>query len=246
MATKERWIKAQEYERGYWERFAESITDGSYEQLGFYEWRANQLSDRLRALGEEGLSRGDARILEMGSGPVGVVGFLPGTQRVAVDPLNEMYAEIPKLIELRDPSVDYLAIPGESLPFDDNWFDLIVMENCIDHVRDMDAVMVELHRVLAPGGILYMTVNARSPLGFWVHRVLASTALDPGHPHTFTSRRFRRMIVNHGFELIDYQEASRVEAWLNHLRSPAWKHRVKALLGVAEHVLSAIGRKAPA
>jgi SAM-dependent methyltransferase len=243
MATRERWLKAQEYERGYWEAMAQKIAEDSYEQLGFYEWRAGQLSERLKRLGEGRLLDGTARILEMGSGPVGVLGFLPGQQRIAVDPLNNFYAENEKLVALRNPEVEYLALPAEELGLEEGSFDLVIMENCIDHVRDVDAVMRAIRRVLVPGGTLYLTVNARSSVGSLVHRVLARAVLDPGHPHTFTSRRFRRMIVAHGFEMREFEEASRFHAWLDHLRSPILRHRAKALLGVAEHLLSAVARK---
>jgi SAM-dependent methyltransferase len=243
MATEERWRKAQEYERGYWESVASSITEDPHEQLGFYEWRAGQLSIRLQRLGRASLLDGTARILELGSGPVGVVGSLPGARRVAVDPLNGVYADNPRLVELREPSVEYLDVPGEDLPFEVESFDLVIMENCIDHVRDVDAVMGEIRRVLRPGGVLYLTVNARSPVGYLVHRLLARAVLDPGHPHTFTSRRFRKMIVRHRFEVVDFEEASRFRAWLEHLRSPMWRHRLKAVLGVAEHLLSAVAIK---
>jgi SAM-dependent methyltransferase len=243
VATEERWRKAQEYERGYWERVASAITDDPREQLGFYEWRAGQLTLRLERLGHAGLLDGTSRILELGSGPVGVVGSLPGSRRVAVDPLNRVYGENPRLAELRDPSVEYQDVPGEALPFEAGSFDLVIMENCIDHVRDVDAVMVGIRRVLVPGGVLYLTVNARSAMGYVVHRLLARAALDPGHPHTFTARRFRKMIARHGFVMEEFEEASRSRAWLEHLRSPLWRHRLKAVLGVAEHLLSAVATK---
>jgi SAM-dependent methyltransferase len=243
MTTKERWLRAQEYERGYWEGIGQEIGEDPHEQLGFYEWRAGQLAGWLERLGRADLLDGSRRLLELGGGPVGIIGSLAGRRRVAVDPLNSVYAENPRLVALRDPEVEYLAMPGETLPFEPRSFDLVIMENCIDHVRDVDAVMREIRRVLVPGGVLYLTVNARSPVGYLVHRVLARAALDPGHPHTFTSRRFRNLIVRHGFELLDFDEASRFKAWLDHLRSPALKHRVKALLGVAEHLLSAVAIK---
>jgi SAM-dependent methyltransferase len=175
--------------------------------------------------------------------PVGVLGFLPARQRIAVDPLNGFYAENQKLVELRNPAVEYLTLAAEDLAFEDASFDLVIMENCIDHVQDVGSVMREIQRVLTPGGILYLTVNARSSIGYMVHRVLARAALDPGHPHTFTAGRFRRMILAYEFELLEFEEASRFQAWVDHLRSPTLRHRAKALLGVAEHLLSAVARK---
>jgi hypothetical protein len=128
--------------------------------IDFYEWRAGELTKRLRGLGEDGLLSGQARIVEMGSGPVGVLGFLPGSRRVAVDPLNGFYASNARLTELRNPEIEYVEAPGEAVPLPSGEWDLVIMENCIDHVQDVDAVMKEIDRLLGPRGLLYLTVNA--------------------------------------------------------------------------------------
>lgn len=52
-----------------------------------------------------------------------------------------------------------VLIPNESLPFDDNFFDLIVSDYVFEHVEDPAKVASELRRVLKPGG----WVLARTP-----------------------------------------------------------------------------------
>lgn len=245
MISQERWKRAQAYEQGYWQGVAKNAADGSYEQIAFYEWRADQLSRRLRAVGVESLLDGSGRVLEMGSGPVGVVGFLPASEKVAVDPLNEYYESNPHLTELRQPEVRYITSPGERVPLESASYDLVIMENCIDHVHDVGAVMGEIRRLLVDGGILYVTVNARSRWGYWVHRALARLSLDPGHPHTFTKRRFAWMIRSHGFETLQLEAASWKAAWVEDLRSGQRRGILKGLLFVSEHLLSVVARKTP-
>ena len=46
--------------------------------------------------------------------------------------------------------------PLEELPFADNYFDLGVMINVLDHVRDAGQCMKNLIRVIKPGGILIL------------------------------------------------------------------------------------------
>src|SRR5690349_14957283 len=134
MVSAARWQSAQQYERGYWEALATRIADGSVAQLDWYRWRAEQLVSGLRALGLNGLTGGNARVIEVGGGPVGVVGFFPAAERLAIDPLESYYASNPTLAALRNPAVDYRQGSVEALPAESNRYDLAIMENCIDHV----------------------------------------------------------------------------------------------------------------
>lgn len=205
MVSAARWERAQQYERSYWESLATSITAGSVSQLNWYRWRADQLVQRLRSLGLEALTAGRARVIEVGSGPVGVVGFFPAMERMAIDPLEPYYSSNPTLSALRVPSVDYRQGWVESLPCESGRYDLAIMENCIDHVRDVTAAMRELKRALRATGTLYLTVNCRTGWGFLVHRALSRLRLDAGHPHTFTPRRTRRLLRDHGFRELKFE-----------------------------------------
>ena len=243
MVTVGRWRRAQAYERSYWEAQAQAIAAGTISQLDWYRWRADQLVSRLRALGLTNLTMGGARVLEVGCGPIGVAAFFPAIERVAIDPLESFYALDPVLTQLRAPTVQYLEGAGEHLPCPGERYDLAIVENCIDHVRDVQAVRGELLRVLQPDGILYLTVNFRTPWGFLVHRVLSRLNIDRGHPHTFTARRARRLLDGRGFRILSFEAGSTAEARLGDLRSPELRARLKGLLGVSEATASVIAQR---
>jgi SAM-dependent methyltransferase len=59
----------------------------------------------------------------------------------------------------------FLAGTGENLPFPDGIFDLVTMNQVIEHVSDQSAVIQEAVRVLRPGGVLY--VNCPNYLRFY-------------------------------------------------------------------------------
>src|SRR5688572_25872432 len=99
MVTRGRWNRAQQYEQSFWEDLANRIADGSAADFGWYNWRAEQLKKLLREAGAERLSAGNARLLEIGSGPIGIVTFFPAQERVAVDPLENYYGSHPVLSE---------------------------------------------------------------------------------------------------------------------------------------------------
>lgn len=240
MVSTARWQRAQQYERGYWASLATRIADGSTSQLDWYRWRAEQLVLRLRALGLERLVNRGARVIEVGCGPVGVAAFFPAAERMAVDPLEPYYATNATLAALRDPAVDYREGSVEALPCESGHYDLAIIENCIDHVRDMHAGMRELQRALRTGGALYLTVNCRTKWGFVVHRVLSRLRVDAGHPHTFTPSRARALLASHGFRTIDFQVGSYASARREDLGAAERRARIKGLIGISEFIFSAV------
>jgi SAM-dependent methyltransferase len=240
MVSLARWQRAQQYERGYWESLATRIATGALPQFEWYRWRADQLVLRLRALGLGHLTDGGARVVEVGSGPVGVVGFFPAAERVAIDPLESYYGANTTLTALREPTVDYRSGSVEALPCESARYDLAIIENCIDHVQDVAAAMRELKRVLTPGGVLYLTVNCRTSWGFVVHRALSRLRVDAGHPHTFTPPRARRLLRTHGFKELQWEVGSYREARHEDLTARERRAKLKGLLGVSEFLVTVV------
>jgi len=50
---------------------------------------------------------------------------------------------------------------GEFLPFKDSLFDFILLNATLEHVRDWKKVIVEIYRVLKPGGLVYLSTTNR-------------------------------------------------------------------------------------
>ncbi len=53
-------------------------------------------------------------------------------------------------------SPPFAAAVGEQLPFADSTFDLVLMDQVIEHVVNQKQVLTEAWRVLKPGGVLYV------------------------------------------------------------------------------------------
>jgi ubiquinone/menaquinone biosynthesis C-methylase UbiE len=140
MVSDDRWTSAQRYEKGYWDQVAAEVESEGQRRLGGYKWRADQLARMLGEAGVSGLNDGEARVLEVGSGPIGVIGFFPAAERVAVDPLEDFYSSKPALVASRNPDVSYRTGSGESLPVESQSYDLVIIENCIDHCQNCVAL----------------------------------------------------------------------------------------------------------
>jgi len=119
-------------------------------------------SSRVRALVEDvrPIPAG-ARVLEVGSGAHGLIFYFGGETRVGLDPLAADYALLFPAWQSRAPTI---AARGEELPFADASFDLVLCDNVVDHAESPARIVRELARVLAPGGLLYFTVNVHHPV----------------------------------------------------------------------------------
>jgi SAM-dependent methyltransferase len=94
--------------------------------------------------------------------------------------------------------------PDSPLPFEDCEFDLVLCAETVEHVRDLQLLLSEARRVLAPGGTLALTTPAHSRLtGLAVLVAGFERRFDPLSPHLrfLTRRSLRRLLGELGFEL---------------------------------------------
>ncbi|HTG87400.1 MAG TPA: class I SAM-dependent methyltransferase [Pyrinomonadaceae bacterium] len=103
----------------------------------------------------------EARVIEVGSGAHGLIFCFGGDHRVGVDPLAADYCRLFPAWQRRASTV---AAVGESLPFRDRSFDVVLCDNVVDHAESPSRIVRELVRILTPGGLLYFTVNIHHPL----------------------------------------------------------------------------------
>jgi SAM-dependent methyltransferase len=108
----------------------------------------------------------DGRVVEVGSGAHGLIFYFGSKNGIGVDPLAVSYRS---LFPHWQSCAATIAAIGESLPFPDESFDVVLCDNVVDHAESPSRIVRELVRILIPGGLLYFTVNVH-------HRVYAVTA----------------------------------------------------------------------
>jgi len=240
MVTKQRWKEAQSYEKSFWANAAKNIDSGGPD-LSWYDWKAKNCMEKLStAFPDEPLNISESKVLEVGSGPVGIVAYLEAETKKAIDPLADFYGSQNSLSEHRDNTVEYIQGQAEELPFDNDYFDLLVIDNVIDHVHNADQVMTEIHRVLKPESVLYFTVNLHPPFGAFKHEILSKLKIDKGHPHTFTIKKIQNFLASHGFS-IKYEEWEDYEKCRqDDLNSDSRKARIKGFTGLSEFLYTSV------
>jgi len=105
--------------------------------------------------------KADARVIEVGSGAHGLIFYFEAKHRVGVDPLAVSYGSLFPGWQRRAQTI---AAVGESLPFADRSFDVVLCDNVVDHAESPRKIAGELARILVPGGLLYFTVNIHHQL----------------------------------------------------------------------------------
>jgi SAM-dependent methyltransferase len=170
------------------------------EQYGDYHRSAKTTGfvfggDERAALFARLVGRPGRRVLDLGCRWGSLTrAYLDGNDVVGVDVDREALAEAAKLgIETRWADVE------EPLPFEDASFDVAVAGELIEHLRDVDRFVTEVHRVLKPGGTFVGSVpnffRLRNRLAMLAGRPLDH---DPTHLHVFAPRDVYAML--HEFE----------------------------------------------
>ena len=102
---------------------------------------------------------------------------------------------------------------------EDSCFDAVVLQNVLEHVREPEKVLDELHEILEPSGILSITVpNDESLLQL---DLLQRGSIDreywfvpPQHLHYFNSENFGNLVSKKGYRIIDMYSDFPIEYFL--------------------------------
>lgn len=184
-------------ELAYWVRAvrvpgAHEAIDPSYGDFHtvFARWQVDRCKELAHWLGIDGVDMWQAATaaLEIGGGPHPMVAQGHWRFAAAVDPLNDGYAAC-DLFPPPPLTFTPIAAPGEQLPLTSATFDLVVCDNCLDHVADPGRVVAEIARVLKPGGHAWILVDLRS-------------TVDDMHPHAFTPELLVAMLTSQGLDVV--------------------------------------------
>ena len=79
---------------------------------------------------------------------------------------NDLYAvDVSDQRRNLNPVVKFTLVEFEKLPFDSNFFDIVISNQVIEHLDEQDMHMREIKRILKKEGICYMaTPNKTSPI----------------------------------------------------------------------------------
>lgn len=153
--------------------------DEWWDEENFEKWKAHYISEydrgrsviallreRVPDLRLEGL-----RMLDVGCGDAGVpIAFAEARARAhGIEPFAPSVERGRVRAEEHGVPLDLRSGVAESLPYEDGSFDLIVLDNVLEHVQDRERTLDEIVRVLRPGGLLYLV----TPKPFALHSLVS-------------------------------------------------------------------------
>lgn len=161
-------------------------TFNKYEIKGAYHWedyfgglrRMNAYTRArydivLNCTREAGVTS-SSRLLEIGCGDGALLGVLHGAlglEVVGVDTSATGLALARQMFDQRGYVGEFRHVQGYGTGYPNNWFDIVVCSDVIEHVEDPIAMLKEIKRVLVPGGRLVIT----TPIKF------SERPIDPMH-----------------------------------------------------------------
>jgi ubiquinone/menaquinone biosynthesis C-methylase UbiE len=158
--------------RSYWTGYTIGVSEhwlvDSKTSLDFFWWRCNQYPGYLELMPVKGHDQLD--ILDFGCGPghdlIGLSNYSTPKSLVGVD-VSETSVNIANRRLRMDPRFDnfkaVLLEADDVLPFADASFDYIHSSGVLHHVSNLEGVLLEMKRVLRPGGkVRLMVYNEQS------------------------------------------------------------------------------------
>lgn len=219
--SNERWKLAQSYEKDWWANKATDI------DLEFYKRFASDIEKTLFPFID---INSDTAILEIGSGAAGIITYLKSNKKFAIDPLEDFFSSVEKYSVIRDKKVIYKNAMAEELPFGNDFFDLIIIDNVLDHCENPRKVLSEMNRVLKSRGIIYFRQNTYHLWGKMMRKLIEMFKIDKGHPHTFSKSELRKMFYKNQMEILLFEESGYFKTWLKEFKSNRFYDKMKAMI----------------
>lgn len=134
---------------------------------------------------------------------------------------------------------------GAHLPYPDRFFASAVSNSVLEHISNLEPVLAEMHRVLAPGAsFIFCVPNQRFPEQLSIARALERLRLAPlaagyrnffnrisRHHHCDSPSVWKQRLRRAGFEVEDHWDyfspaALRVLEWGHYFGLPSWVSKI--------------------
>lgn len=182
--------------RNYAERHGSAYVSGDFEALPYIHHR---LIDIGRMVGG-----GRARILDIGAANGA---FLAGARALGWEIEGVELSQTSSDMAYRHFGINLHTYSLHDAQFPAGWFDAVHMSHVLEHMPDPWATLLEIHRILRPGGVLAIEVpNEFNDLfGTLRSRLLGRHrepyAVPSPHTHFFTPATLKRLVEDTGFEV---------------------------------------------
>jgi ubiquinone/menaquinone biosynthesis C-methylase UbiE len=132
----------------------EYFNSGTYTNVSFARYHQYWWSNRFYAILARRYGRKGGYLLEVGSGLGHLVAQLECSFKTTATDINWWALEQSSGITR---ATDHIASSANLLPYKDGAFDVIIIKHVVEHLVEPDAVLKEIYRVTATGGIVLLS-----------------------------------------------------------------------------------------
>jgi ubiquinone/menaquinone biosynthesis C-methylase UbiE len=235
--TLKRWEIAQGSEEEHWDNFStDFLLKGTQDR---YNQKAKILLKEWS--GFININK-NLRILQVGCGPTDVINYFNIGKTYSIDPLADFYK---KKFNFNYKKSNLIKGAGENIPFPDNYFDVVILINVLDHTHSPNKVLSEISRVLKDKGIFHFEnyifqKRFLKIIKLWgkIKENITRKMFNIHHPYMFTmqdlknllSKRFSIMKEEVGRDIGSCENIEELRAAL--LKNERNSLRISALLGL--------------
>lgn len=149
------------------------------------------------------MARGTVLEIGMGSG-INLQFYNPDKVDLVygLEPSEGMRRKARNNLQASPVAVEWLGLPGEQIPLDDNSVDTVVLTFTLCTIPDYKSALAQMKRVLKPGGELLFLEHGESPdsdVRKWQHRITPGWKKLAGGCHL--NRPITELIAEAGFDV---------------------------------------------
>jgi SAM-dependent methyltransferase len=127
----------------------------------------------------------DKSVTSVGCGCTGDLALFPAAVKIAIDPLLYVYQKLGLLMaDWAGSATAFLSLDAEGLPLLDDFADLVICRNALDHMTNRKVALAEMRRTLKADGLLFASVDLGG-------------APTPDEPTVFALESLRALLGEH-------------------------------------------------
>ena len=202
--SNKRWQLAQSHEKNFWEGYTTEVLVKQNEETILKKLKIySKMWEKFIKITK------DTKVLCIGCGPLDIINYLEKTQNYSIDPLADFYK---KQYKFDYDSSRLEKGVGEDLPYEDSFFDIVIIRNVLDHTHDPEKVLLEIKRVLKKNGLMHMEAHYYQK-GFlrlakvwgYLKKKFTGKIFNPNHPHMMSLKILKNTLTNK-FEISSEEE----------------------------------------
>lgn len=204
----DRWKIAQDSEKDFWKDFNPDIENMFCPDIKdtlrkYYSKKADILVKEFKRFVK---INKNTKILQVGCAAIDVINFIGIGDKYSIDPLSDFYKE---RFKIDYDNIKFIKGMAEDLPYSDNFFDIIIYDNVLDHVYKPKKTMQEIKRVLKNDGIVFFACHfyqknfiRLSKIYSIFKRFFYKNIFNIHHPYMFNLKELKK-IISSDFKILE-------------------------------------------